>query len=64
MRAYIGPLTAQLERETIRAERAERQLEDSRRRIDELYTALRRAARYRDRAAGAVVAKVVPVTVL
>jgi len=45
--AYIGPLTAQLERETIRAERAERQLEverqrveDSRKRIDELHTAL------------------------
>ena len=45
--AYIGLLTAQLERETIRAERAERQLEverqrveDSRKRIDELHTAL------------------------
>ena len=41
--AYIGLLTAQLERETIRAERAERQLEierqlveDGRKRIDEL----------------------------
>jgi len=41
------PLSAQLERETIRAERAERQLEverqrveDSRKRIDELHTAL------------------------